>query len=226
MSGKLSDKQRLRIQTRHKVSIQNYGYQPQALFWSNQEIQELRFQKLLEFLPDYIQVGGQEMWSLLDVGCGFADFYRYFQRHDLTPDYTGIDLSPDMVAGALALSKNLNIQVGELADFDYADNQFDFVMLSGALNEVVETEIEGTLSEQGNYAKSVISKMYQISKFGIAFNLLDRRYAWHQSRPDLQSFYPDEMLEFCQSFADEVVLIEGYLENDFTLYLTKTERSA
>ena len=217
---KLSDKQRLRIQTRHKVSIEQHGYQPQALYWSNREIQEKRFEQLINLLPPPQKLNHQA-WSLLDVGCGFADLLTYLENRDYVPLYTGVDISPDIVLAAKSLHPQQTILQAELADCDFIESQFDYVMLSGALNEVVETEIEGTADNQGDYAKSVIKQMYLIAKKGVAFNLLDNRHPWIKSRFDLQSFIPDEMVNYCQSFADEVTLIEGYLENDFTLYLLK-----
>lgn len=221
--NKLSDKQRLRIQTRHRVSVERYGYQPQALYWSNREIQEIRFQKLMEILPPANQLNHQA-WSLLDVGCGFADFSEFLKKHDYLPEYTGIDISPEMVLGAKSMHSDSVIKEGELSDFDFKPSQFDYVMLSGALNEVVETEIEGTHEQQGEYAKSVIKTMYSISRQGVAFNLLNARDTWVNSRYDLQSFLPEHIVEYCQGFANHVELIEGYLENDFTIYLRKSLR--
>ncbi|MDX1351631.1 MAG: class I SAM-dependent methyltransferase [Thiomicrorhabdus sp.] len=218
---RLSDKQRLRIETRHKVSVERYGYQPQALFWSSREIQEIRFQKLLEMLPP-AQILTDQAWSILDVGCGFADLIGYLASYEYLPDYTGVDVSPDMVLAARSMHPSHVFFQGELAECAFSENQFDYVMLSGALNEVVETEVEGTAEFQGRYAKSVIKEMYRIAQKGLAFNLLDSRNDWVNNRFDLQSFYPQEIVQFCQSFADEVILIEGYLENDFTLYLKKS----
>ncbi|WEJ63496.1 class I SAM-dependent methyltransferase [Thiomicrorhabdus lithotrophica] len=217
---KLSNTQRQRIQTRHKASVERYGYQPQALYWSNRDIQEIRFQQLMGILPSSADLKHQA-WSLLDVGCGFADLVGFLQRHEYFPTYAGIDISPQVVLGAKSMNSGLDIQEGELADFDFKVRDFDYVMLSGALNEVVETEIEGTAQQQGEYAKSVIKTMYQICKKGVAFNLLDSRNEWVKSRFDLQSFLPEDIIQFCQAFANDVELVEGYLENDFTIYLRK-----
>ncbi|MEA1989071.1 MAG: class I SAM-dependent methyltransferase [Pseudomonadota bacterium] len=220
IAAKLSDTQRKRIQTRHKSSVERYGYQPQALYWSNRDIQEIRFQELMGILPSSSLLKNLA-WSLLDIGCGFADLMGYLQRHEYFPNYSGIDITPEMVFGAKSMHSELDIQQGELADFDFKVMQFDYVMLSGALNELVETEIEGTAQQQGEYAKSVIKGMYQICKKGVAFNLLDSRNEWVKSRFDLQSFLPEDMINFCQQFASDVELVEGYLENDFTIYLRK-----
>ncbi len=217
---RLTEKQRLRIQTRHRASIERFGYQPQALYWSNREIQELRFRKLIEILPSAAALKKQS-WSLLDVGCGFADLYNYLQKQDYFPEYCGIDISADMIYAAQSIYPRIRVEAGELSEFEFEDNQFDFVMLSGALNEVVETEVEGNAQYQGEYAKTAIREMYRISQKGVAFNLLDCRNKWVQSRFDLQCFDPLEIIYFCESFASKVELIDGYLDNDFTIYLYK-----
>lgn len=217
---KLTKKQRLRIQTRHKMSIERHGYKPQALYWSNQEIQEIRFQTLMQILPKASQLKDHH-WSLLDVGCGFADLYSFLNTKHYFPQYSGIDISPDMVSAAQSIHGEIDVMSGELSDFDFQENQFDYVFLSGALNEVVETELEGLAEKQGQYARSTMQTMYAISKAGVAFNLLDARHPWVKSRSDLQSFLPEDIVAFCQTFADKVTLIEGYLENDFTVLLHK-----
>lgn len=222
--NRLTPKQKLRIQTRHKNSIARHGYQPQALFWSNREIQETRFQQLLRILP--AQDSLPPIWSLLDVGCGFADLASYLNQAGYQPEYHGVDVSQDVLNAAKNLHPTLSLEQGELGDFGFADNGFDYVMLSGALNEVVETEIENLAQHQGAYAQWVIMEMYRIAKRAVAFNLLDARHSWVQSRSDLQSFNPDEIVRFCQRFADQVMLIDGYLENDFTIHLIKESLSS
>jgi SAM-dependent methyltransferase len=231
-STRLSDKQRLRIQTRHRASIENYGYQPQALYWSDRVIQEIRFKTLVGLLPNSLCMAKEPLnesdqaWSLLDVGCGFADFKRYLNQQGFYPHYQGLDVSPAVVHAARAIDSNILIYEGELFDSALSDdklgaNQFDYVMLSGALNEVVETEVEGTAAFYGDYARATLEKMYAMCRYGVAFNLLDARHPWVASRSDLQSFLPTDIVAFCQTFAKKVTLVDGYLDNDFTVYLHK-----
>lgn len=223
MTKLLSDKQRLRIQTRHKDSVEKFGYQPQALYWSNREIQQIRFRKLSEILPlnHKLEGGNIAAWSVLDVGCGFGDLKGFLQEQGFIIDYHGIDLSETIIESAQFQRPDIQVSLGDLFDFDPADNAYDYVFLSGALNEVVETEIEGTAQYRGRYAKAVIRKMYDTCRRGVAFNLLDARHPWIQSRPDLQSFMPEEIVEYCETFAVKVRWADDYLENDFTVYLEK-----
>jgi SAM-dependent methyltransferase len=220
---KLTPKQRLRIQMRHKRSIEQHGYKPQALYWSSAEIQKIRFKQLMKILPEAPLVNQTE-WSVLDVGCGFADLLNVLNENQYYPCYFGLDISGDMVAAAKCLHPDIKTFKGELKDFDWRSNRFDFVFLSGALNEVVETDLEGIKAYSGVYARSVIFEMYRIAKKGVSFNLLDSRHLWTSERVDLQSFEPHSMVNFCSQFADQVELIEGYLENDFTILLTKEAR--
>ncbi len=212
---KLSPEQRLRIETRHRVSIERHGYKPQALYWSSEEIQLRRFSILADV---FMRVHcATECCDVLDVGCGFADLKAWLEREGYAVHYRGIDVSPDMVLAAKSLHPGLEVQVGEVFDLDPAMDITDVVFLSGALNEVVDEPP----ARSGDYARAAIRHMYDLARHAVAFNLLDARHEWTASRPDLQSFRPDEVVEFCRGFADSVVINDGYLDNDFTVYLFK-----
>ncbi|MBO1924797.1 class I SAM-dependent methyltransferase [Thiomicrorhabdus sp. 6S3-12] len=221
-SKRLSPKQRLRIQTRHRVSIERFGYQPQALYWSSREIQQVRFDILARVFAQQAPRREKGAFSVLDVGCGFADLRNYLWDKGLDIDYVGIDLSEDMVQSARFQYPDIQVRQGDLFDQDFAAEQFEFVLLSGALNEVVESDQKGQKTGQGSYAKAVIAEMYRICSKGVAFNLLDARNEWVASRPDLQSFVPQEVVDYCQTFAERVVWEDGYLDNDFTVFLYKS----
>lgn len=216
---KLPDKQRQRIITRHFHSIQDLGYDATALFWESRQVQHLRFEVLWQLISQhsYFQSPLTERVTILDVGCGFGDFASWLSASFPSFTYTGIDLSPDMIFAGQCQYPQLNFMQGELFDFDWAENQFDFVICSGALNEVIETP-----GSEGVYAKAIIEKMVALAQYGVSFNLLNRHHAWTASRADLQSFYPQEMKAFCESLAAHVQLRDDYLENDFSLYLDVT----
>ncbi|QCU89979.1 class I SAM-dependent methyltransferase [Thiomicrorhabdus sediminis] len=212
----LSDKQRQRIQLRHKHSIERFGYSAQALLWSSKEVQFKRFEVLSQVLAE-----GGDTVSVLDVGCGFADLYDYLLAQGFAIDYQGIDLSADMVQSAKFQHKTIKVEQGDLFDFNPAEQSYDYILLSGALNEVVESTTEQETESSGEYAKAVIKRMYQSCRKAVAFNLLDARHEWIRSRVDLQSFKPEEIVEYCRIFADKVTWQDDYLDNDFTVFLYK-----
>ncbi len=213
---KLPENQRQRIITRHFQAIQDRGYEATALFWENRQVQQLRFDVLWQLLSQHpiFQSPLTEPIKILDVGCGFGDFADWLTSHFQAFDYLGIDLSPDMVFAGQCQYPHHQFLQGEIFDIDWDDNQFDFVICSGALNEVVEPA-----ETQGHYAKAVIQKMVELAKYGVSLNLLNQCHDWTANRPDLQSFDPEQMRRYCQTLAPKVVMRDDYLANDFSLYL-------
>ncbi len=194
---------RQRIIARHSDSLLRFGHHPNALYWSSREIQELRFQVLAE-------IGIRSGDSVLDVGCGFADLYGWLGSQGLKVDYTGVDISPHLIEVAKAKNPQIELHVGELPDAGFADESFDWVLLSGALNEPYQ--------DQGRYARKIIALMYRISRKGTAFNLLNSKVV---KAHDLQSFDTGEILRYCQGICPDSRLRTDYLDNDFTIYMYK-----
>lgn len=199
----MKKEQRKRIVDRHRDSLKRHGYHPNALYWSSREIQEIRFEVLAG-------IGIKSGASVLDVGCGFGDFKRWFERQGGALQYTGIDLSPDLLGEAAKRHADARFVCGELFDLDAAEQSFDWVILSGALNE--------QLGDNGKYARRVIRRMYALCQRGVAFNLLDAR---HMPAHDLQSHQPQAMLDWCRTLCADCELHDAYLKNDFSIYMRR-----
>jgi len=197
----MKKEQRKRIIDRHRDSLMRHGHHPNALYWSSREIQEVRFKVLAD-------IGIENGDSVLDVGCGFGDFKRWFEEERGRIEFTGIDISPDLIRVAKEQHPNATILSGELHDFDLDEASFDWVILSGAMNE--------QLFDDGAYARKQITLMYALSRKGLAFNMLDAR---HLKAHDLQSVDPYEMLNYCKSLCPHAKLHDDYLKNDFTIYM-------
>jgi len=203
---KLSAKQRKRVIESQRYALIQHGYHPNSLLWSNAEVQELRFKVLAE--------GGiQQGNSVLDVGCGFGDFAAYLLRQGKLVEFTGIDVSEDLLIEGRKHFPDYELIQGDLLDFNPAPRSYDYVTLSGALNRKFDD------AEQ--YTYHIIQRMFETCKTGIAFNLLDARHQWTASRWDLQSFYPDEIKKFVLKFSSHVTIIDDYLDNDFSVYVKR-----
>lgn len=199
----MKKEQRKRIVDRHRDSLKRHGYHPNALYWSSREIQEIRFQALAG-------IGIEAGDSVLDVGCGFGDFKAWFETQGGALDYTGIDLSPDLLNEGEKRHADATFLCGDLFDMTFADGSFDWVILSGALNE--------QLQDDGAYALKSIARMYALCRKGVAFNLLDAR---HLNAHDLQSHQPQDVLNYCRTLCADCSLIDNYLKNDFTIYMRR-----
>ncbi len=203
---KLDDKQRKRVIESQRYALIQHGYHPHSLLWSNTEVQELRFKVLAAS-------GIQQGDSVLDVGCGFGDFADYLSRKGATVEYTGIDISEDLLIEGRKHFPDFKLIKGDLLDYNPAPRSYDYVILSGALNRKFDN------AEQ--YTYHIIKRMFESCKIGIAFNLLDARHQWTASRWDLQSFYPDDIKNFVHQLSNQITIIDDYLDNDFSVYVKR-----
>jgi cyclopropane fatty-acyl-phospholipid synthase-like methyltransferase len=202
----LSKEQRKRVIESQRYALIQHGYHPHSLLWSNTEVQELRFKILAD-------IGIQQGDSVLDVGCGFGDLAGYLQQQDKSVDFMGIDVSEELLLEGRKHFPHLELIQGDLLDFNPAPQSYDYVTLSGALNRKFDNAEA--------YTHHIIKRMFETCKKGIAFNLLDARHEWTKSRWDLQSFYPDDIKAVVSELSTNVTIVDGYLENDFSVYVKR-----
>ena len=206
----MQSKQRQRIIARHKSSLYQHGYGPQSLYWQDGQVQQLRFEVLL-------RCGIKSGDSVLDVGCGLADLKYYLDERGIEVDYHGVDLSPDLVEAAQTRDPQLSLVVGDLFDLDPPAESYDWVLLSGALNE--------PLGDNGEYMARCITRMYQVARKGIAFNLLNADYGWsEQQLYQLQPYSPADVIKLLQKLSTDVCSRDDYLETDVSYFVWKSAK--
>jgi len=204
----MSAAQRQRLIERHRYSFAEHGYAPESLYWGSREEQEIYFETLTE-------IGIIAGDSLLDVGCGFADLDSWLKARNLPVDYTGIDISPDILEKGIEGNPELNLRQGEIFDFDWQPQSFDWVLLSGTLN--------WDLGDNGAYALRVIEAMFRLCSKGVAFNMLDKRHIDETALAALFAYNPQEILNFCTEITPYCQLRDDYHDHDFTIYMRRSE---
>jgi len=200
--------ERKRMIERHRKSLFDFGLAPETLFYKSRQEQDVRFEALAA-----IGIGTGD--SLLDVGCGFCDLLSWLNGQGLAVDYTGIDLSPDILAKNFELNPDLKLQQGEVFDFDWPAQTFDWVCLSGTLN--------WNLADDGDYALRVIKRMFKLCRFGVAFNLLDIREMDMSKLGVLTAYDPEKILKYCMDITPHCHLRNDYVDHDFTIYMKRAD---
>ena len=79
---------------RYSERYQQFGVNPKTLGWDSNSNQNVRFLNAI----NSVNVNSK---SILDVGCGFSDFYSFLQSYyGKTSDfeYYGVDINPKLIA--------------------------------------------------------------------------------------------------------------------------------
>jgi SAM-dependent methyltransferase len=196
-----------RIANYYQNLVQKYGHDPRACDYGRPQSQEIKFRVLSEAMP----VKGR---SVLDVGCGFADFHRFLRDRFGEVRYSGIDVCPAMVEEARRLDPGCEVKLANILDASIRE-RFDLVTANGIFY-LLGDEAWPTMQE-------IVRRMYAVAEHAVAFNSLS---SWAEDK-EAGEFYADpaEVLRFCRTLTPWVVLRHDYHPRDFTIYMYKTAKA-
>jgi SAM-dependent methyltransferase len=186
--------------------VDEFGHDVRACDYGREESQRIKFEVLSEVLP----VDGL---TLLDVGCGFADYASYLEERFPALRYTGIDISPRMVEEARRLHPGLDIRLGNILE-GAVQEDFDVVTANGIFYLLG--------AEAPELMRCIVGQMFGMARLAVAFNSLS---AWAPDR-EPGEFYanPTETVGFCGTLTRWVSMRHDYHPRDFTVYLYRAAR--
>ncbi|MBL9130415.1 MAG: class I SAM-dependent methyltransferase [Verrucomicrobiaceae bacterium] len=187
--------------------VAEFGHHPKACDYGRPESQRKKFQVLSS-------VCRMEGKSLLDVGCGFADYASFLNKKFGNVAYEGVDLSAKMIEQGLALYPGLNLRVHNILDEpEPAAPTHDIVTANGIF--YLLGDVAPTLMRQ------LVKAMFARAKVAVAFNSLS---TWAgPSEPGEFNADPLETLAWCREITPWVVLRHDYMPHDFTIFLYREQ---
>jgi len=177
-------------------AIKEYGVSAQGVHWNSKYTQYKRFEIITKMIKKQIKSS-----SIVDVGCGFGEYYNYLLENDYIPEsFIGVDCEQNMI----------NISRKRFPDVDFFHQDIlvdklipaDYYTCSGALNILDKKQTE-----------LFITKCFEHSNKGFIFN-----YLKNDTFTDISQ---DFILEICKNLTQNMKLRENYLENDFTILMVK-----
>ncbi len=190
----------------YNKQLTEYGQDVKALSWGNVDSQRERFKILSE-------IGDLNDKSILDVGCGFGDFYVYLKGQDINPkQYVGIDINLLMISMAKNKLPEVRFEVADILTVKLKE-KYDYVIASGIF--ALETPKWDAITEK------ILRKMYKLSQLGVGVNFLSSRTT---GKMLVGRHYtnPRDMAKFAsKKLRAGIVLRYDYRPNDFTLYIYK-----
>jgi trans-aconitate methyltransferase len=198
-----NDKERL-LAYYQKLATNHADNTSQTQGWASNETQRIRYDV-------FTKIGDLNNSSVLDVGCGFGDFYDFLKNKGLTFSYEGIDINSAMLKVAKERHSNIAFQETDFGSYN-SNKKFDYVFCSGALSFKTK--------DYKNLYFSYIKKMFELSTIGVAFNMLNSK---NNVTPEDEAIFAtyeiSEVQEFCKQLTEKITVTEGYLPNDFTFFL-------
>ena len=185
--------------------VEKHGYSPKSLAYSGEKSQKIKFNIVTE-------VGIEDNCSVLDVGCGFGDYFNYLKQQGIkNVKYCGIDISNKIVDFAKEKNSLANVIQGNVLDLS-DDEKYDYVISLG-FNCVKTGSNWETLTQ-------VLDKMWKLSKKGIAYNAVS---TFAEDSPRKIYFVsPAKVIDYIMNnLTYKVVFRHDYMPHDFTIFAYK-----
>ena len=180
----------------------------ESLLWTSPQTQEARFDA-------FTRLWNFQGQSLLDAGCGRADFLQFLMRRGTRPaDYTGIEAVSELAESAERTGRRHAVPATILrCDFVREPARLfvaaDAIVFSGSLN---------TLDDRTFY--QTLRLAWDATAAAVIFNFLDSPTL--SSARYLHWRRPSAVLEFAQTLAgDHVQSLHDYLDGDFSVVISK-----
>lgn len=187
-----------------------FGDAVEALDWGSRRTQQIRFGILAD-------IGNLNGASILDVGCGLADFFAFLQDRGLQVRYTGIDLAEDLIGIARGKYPQLDLRTANILEQEIGT--FDYVFGSGIHYFKVDDNIQRS--------ETLLGRMFELCRIGVGTNMISSERLTAEALADhVYAFEPSQALAMGRRVADYVVLRQDYLPHDLTLYLYKEDFAA
>lgn len=193
----------------YSKKVQQHGRTPHGVDWNSLDSQELRFLELCDVIDE------DSNFSLLDFGCGYGALLDYLGRTKKDFQYTGYDISHEMIAEAAnAHKKNENVSWCT----DQLTGQYDYTIASGVFNVRLNTE----KSRWEEYIKRTLATIHEHSKKGFAFNMLTSYSDAEYMQDYLYYASPTYFFDYCkQHYSKHVTLLHDYPLYEFTIIVRK-----
>jgi SAM-dependent methyltransferase len=190
--------------------LDQHGTTPRGVDWNGPESHVLRHRQFMRLLE------GSSHASVLDLGCGFGDFFSFLRKQGHRGAYIGYDISPNMIVQAEQLH-------GESADCRWRvgakpAESADFAVASGLFN------VKGDFPTEAwaNYVRDTIALLANAGRRGFGFNMLSLSSDPERRRPDL--YYADATgtLDSClKRYGRSVALLQDYGLYEFTVIVRR-----
>ena len=203
----MNDNDKKLIQNRYNERLNKYGENIEALASGTIERRTIRFDILTE-------IGIENGSSVLDVGCGFADFFKHLKEKNIDVLYTGIDIVPELIKVSKLKYPGLDLQYRDLQKEPFMKSSYDYVVCSQVFNLEMGSNSNEVL------VKEMIKIMFKIARKGVAIDFLTSYVDFKQEH--LHYYEPEKIISYSKKLTRRITLRHDYPLFEFCVYLFPT----
>jgi SAM-dependent methyltransferase len=184
-----------RMIERYTKRLGQFGRDPRTLGWDTTEHQQRRFAAALELVRF-------EQQRILDIGCGFSDFYAFLRQHGVQPAaYHGIDINASLLTQAQQVCPTGTFERRNILLEPYEEPVSDVTVMFGVLN----LRLRGPSNEP--YATQMIQHAWVTCRRALVVDMLSAYRTPAYPEEDFVFYYePERMLRVALSLTPNVML--------------------
>ncbi len=203
---------------RYSSRYHELGYDVKTLGWGSDEQQTYRFAQTLEgnvVLNNKI---------ILDIGCGFGDYFRFLQNEQISPTkYLGFDLNEDLIGEARLQYEdhpNCKFNTFNVLEHTYEEPVADIAVMLGVLNLNFQDQIDNY-----EYSKIAVSNAFSSVNECLIVDFLSSQLDPTYKKEEFVFYHdPGEMLNWALTITANVELKHNYAsipQKEFMLFMYK-----
>lgn len=198
----------------YENDLKNFGPNNKGVGWKNKKDATLRY----EIMSGLI-LTAKKNHSVIDLGCGLSDFYKYIKSKKFKTNYIGIDLSENMINICKKRYPNNNYYCLDILHDHKKIPKVDYII------------INGLFTQKANYSnlimfkflKSVLQISWKKTKIGLAFNVMSEYVDWKNKN----NFYLNlsKITDFLKkNLGNRFIINHSYGLHEYTVFIYKKTR--
>lgn len=152
--------------------------------------------------------------SILEIGCGLGDFYKYLLAQNQDCSYHGYDIVPEYISECQRVYPQAKFEVRNIF-VDGIDGMYDTVAMSQVLNNRYEK------SDNMRVMQRALEVAFEHTRISVSVDMLSTYVDFRN--PDLFYYSPEEIFRVAKSIAPRVLMRHDYRAFEFCVQLFHPE---
>lgn len=148
--------------------------------------------------------------SILEIGCGLADFFKYLLEHQIDCSYHGYDVVPEYIGKCRTVHPQAKFELRNVF-VEGIESTYDTVVMSQVLNNRYQK------SDNLQVMQRALELAFQHTRISVSVDMLSTNVDF--CNPDLFYYSPEEIFRIARKISPRVLLRHDYRAFEFCIQL-------